>query len=561
MSRIVYTLIAIAALSACSSAPTYDTIIRGGTVVDGSGAPGVIADIAIQGDKIAAVGSLPDANAKAVVDATGLVVAPGFINMLSHSERSLIADGRSLGELKQGVTLEVFGEGSMGPLNDQMKADEVERQSDIKFDVDWTTLGQYLDWLAARGISTNVASFVGAATVRVHEIGYANRAPNAEELDRMRALVRTAMQEGAMGVSSALIYAPGTYAKTEELIELSKIASASGGMYISHMRSEGNRLVEAVDELIDIARQAKIRAEIYHLKAGGEPNWPKMEEVIRKVDAARKEGLAITADMYTYTAGSTGLDAAMPTWVQEGGYKAWAERLKDPPTRARLVKEMTTPTDEWENLMLAAGPERTLIVGTKSEALRKYIGKTLAAVAAERGKSAPETAMDLVIEDGSRVQVVYFLMSEDTIKRIVDLPWVSFGSDAASMAAEGVFLKQSTHPRAYGNFARLLGKYVRDEHATTLESAVRRLSSLPAENLRIADRGMLQAGRFADVVVFDPQKIQDHATYEQPQQYASGMVHVWVNGVHVIEDGEHTGAKPGRVVRGPGWKGKGATTN
>ena len=326
------------------------------------------------------------ATAKAVVDATGLVVAPGFINMLSHSERSLIADGRSLGELKQGVTLEVFGEGSMGPLNDQMKADEVERQSDIKFDVGWTTLGQYLDWLTARGISTNVASFVGAATVRVHEIGYANRAPNAEELERMRALVRTAMQEGAMGVSSALIYAPGTYAKTDELIELSKVASEFNGMYISHMRSEGNRLVEAVDELIDIARQAKIRAEIYHLKAGGESNWPKMEDVIRKVDAARKDGLAITADMYTYTAGSTGLDAAMPTWVQEGGYKAWAKRLQDPAIRGRLIKEMTTPTDEWENLMLAAGPERTLIVGTKSEALRKYIGKTLAAVSAERGQ-------------------------------------------------------------------------------------------------------------------------------------------------------------------------------
>src|SRR5262245_38753054 len=561
MSRIVCALIAIAALSACSSASGYDTIIRGGTIVDGSGSPGVVGDVAIQDDRIAAVGSLPNANAKTVVDATGLVVAPGFINMLSHSERSLIADGRSLGELEQGVTLEVFGEGSMGPLNDQMKADEVERQSDIKFDVGWTTLGQYLDWLTARGISTNIASFVGAATVRVHEIGYANRAPNAEELDRMRGLVRTAMQDGAMGVSSALIYAPGTYARTDELIELSKVASEFGGMYISHMRSEGNRLVEAVDEIIDIARQAKIRAEIYHLKAGGESNWPKMEDVIRKVDAARGEGLAITADMYTYTAGSTGLDAAMPTWVQEGGYKAWAERLKDPATRARLVKEMTTPTDEWENLMFAAGPERTLIVGTKSEALRKYIGKTLAAVAAERAKSAQETAMDLVIEDGSRVQVVYFLMSEDTIKRIVNLPWVSFGSDAASMAPEGVFLKQSTHPRAYGNFARLLGKYVRDEHATTLESAVQRLTSLPATNLRIADRGLPQAGRFADIVAFDAKTIQDHATYEQPHQLATGMVHVWVNGQQVIKNGEHTGAKPGRVVRGPGWKGKSATTN
>jgi len=560
MSRILGTLITIATLSACSSAPTYDTIIRGGTIDDGSGGPGAVGDVAIKGDRIAAVGTLADATAREVVDASGLVVAPGFINMLSHSERALIQDGRSMGELKQGVTLEVFGESSMGPLNDQMKADEKERQSDYKFDVAWTSLGDYLDWVQKRGISTNIASFVGAATVRVHEIGYANRAPTPEELERMRGLVRTAMQEGAMGVSSALIYAPGTYAKTDELVELSKVASASGGMYISHMRSEGNRLVEAVDELIDIARQAKIRAEIYHLKAGGEPNWPKMDDVIRKVDTARKEGLAITADMYTYTAGSTGLDAAMPTWVQEGGYKAWAERLKDPPTRARLVKEMTTPTDEWENLMLAAGPERTLIVGTKSEALRKYQGKTLAAVAAERGKSAQETAMDLVIEDGSRVQVVYFLMSDDSVKRLVNLPWVSFGSDASSMAAEGLFLKQSTHPRAYGNFARLLGKYVRDEHATTMESAIQRLTALPASNLRISDRGLLATGQFADVVAFDPQKIQDHSTYEQPHQYATGMVHVWVNGTQVIKNGEHTNAKPGRVVRGPGWQGKPAAT-
>jgi N-acyl-D-amino-acid deacylase len=562
MYRFVCVCTTLAALVSCSTGPTYDVIIRGGTIVDGSGSPGVIGDVAIQGDRIAAVGQLSNAKAPTVVDATGFVVAPGFINMLSHSERSLIADGRSLGELKQGVTLEVFGEGSMGPLNAQMKADEIERQSDIKFDVGWTTLGEYLDWLAARGIAPNVASFVGAATVRVHEIGYANRAPSPEELDRMRALVRTAMQEGAMGVSSALIYAPGTYAKTDELVELSKVASESGGMYISHMRSEGNRLLEAVDELVEIARQARIRAEIYHLKSGGESNWPKMEDVVRKVDAARKEGLAITADMYTYTAGSTGLDAAMPTWVQEGGYKAWAQRLQDPAIRRRLVKEMTTPTDEWENLMLAAGPERTLIVGTKSEALRKYIGKTLAVVAAERGKSAQETAMDLVVEDGSRVQVVYFLMSEETITRIVNLPWVSFGSDAASMAAEGVFLKQSTHPRAYGNFARLLGKYVRDEHATTLESAVQRLTSLPATNLRISDRGLLQAGRFADVVVFNAKTIADHATYEQPHQYATGMVHVWVNGTQVLKDGEATGAKPGRVVRGPGWKGgRGAATN
>jgi N-acyl-D-amino-acid deacylase len=543
-------------LAGCSRPPHYDVIIRNGTVIDGSGTPGVAADVAIQGQRIAAIGALGPATAATEVDAKGLTVAPGFINMLSHSETSLIADGRSMGELKQGVTLEVFGEGSMGPMNDKMKQEAKARQSDITFDIGWTTLGQYLDWLVARGISPNIASFVGAATVRVNELGYVDRAPTAEELDRMRAHVKTAMEEGAMGVSSALIYAPGFYAKTDELIALSAVASQYGGMYISHMRSEGNRLVEAVDELMTIAREAKIRAEIYHLKAAGESNWSKLDEVITKIDAARKEGLEITADMYTYTAGSTGLDAAMPPWVQEGGYQAWAGRLKDQAIRARVAKEMVTPTDAWENLMLAAGPKGILLVGFRNPELRGLIGKTLEDVAATRGKSAQDTAMDLVVEDGSRVQVVYFLMSEENTRRQAGLPWVSFGSDAASLATEGVFLKQSTHPRAYGNFARLLGKYVRDEKAATLEDAIRRLTSMPAANLRIVDRGLLKAGHFADVVAFDAATIADHATYEQPHQYATGMTHVWVNGTQVLKNGEHTGEKPGQVVRGPGYKGK-----
>jgi N-acyl-D-amino-acid deacylase len=540
-------------LGACTSGPSFDIVIRNGTVFDGSGSAGVTADVAIQGQKIAAMGDLKDASAPVEVDARGLVVAPGFINMLSHSETSLIADGRSMGEVKQGVTLEVFGEGSMGPMNDKMKADALERQGEIKFDIGWTTLGQYLDWLVARGISTNIASFVGAATVRVHEIGYADRAPTSEELERMRALVRTAMEEGAMGVSSALIYAPGFYAKTDELIALSKVASEFGGMYISHMRSEGNRLLEAIDELMTIARESMIRAEIYHLKAAGQSNWGKLDHVIAKVEAARKEGLEITADMYTYTAGSTGLDAAMPPWVQEGGYKAWAARLKDPAIRAKVKREMLTPTDAWENLLLASGAKGVLLVGFRNEALRKLTGKTLEEVAQMRKKSPQETAMDLVIEDGSRVQVVYSLMSEENIGRQVGLPWVAFGSDAGSLAVEGVFVKQSAHPRAYGNFARLLGRYVREQKAATMADAIRRLTSFPAANLRIPDRGSLKPGYFADIVAFDPTTIQDHATYEKPHQYSTGMMHVWVNGTQVLKSGEHTGAKPGQVVRGPGW--------
>ena len=540
--------------ASCAVAPQYDVVIRHGTVYDGTGVPGTVEDVGIRGDQIAAIGALGRARGRQEVDASGLAVAPGFIDMLNHSETALIADGRSQSGIRQGVTLAVFGESSMGPLSDQMKRDMKARQGDIKFDITWTTLGEYLDMLVARGVSTNVASFVSASTIRANEIGYDNRPPTPAELDRMRADVRRAMSEGAMGVTTALIYTPAVFARTAELVELAKVASQSGGMYISHMRSEGNRLLDAIDETLTIARQAHIRAEIYHLKAAGQSNWNKLGDAIAKVEAARREGLEITADMYTYTAGSTGLDASMPPWVQEGGYDAWAKRLQDPKVRDRLSREMTTSSDDWENLLLAAGGDGALLVGFKNEALRQYMGKTLGEVATLRGTSLQDAAMDLVVEDGSRVQVVYFLMSEDNVKRQVQLPWVSYGSDASSMAAEGVFLKTSTHPRAYGNFARLLGKYVRDERAIPLQEAIRKLTSLPADTLRIRDRGRLVAGQFADVVVFDPKTIADRATYQQPHQYSTGVRHVWVNGIQVLKDGEHTGAMPGRVVRGPGWR-------
>lgn len=553
-------LIPVALLaSGCSAAtppPHYDVVIRHGTVYDGTGAEGVVQDLAIQGHRVVARGDLAGATATQDVDATGMAVAPGFIDMLNHSETSLIADGRSQGMIRQGVTLSVFGESSMGPLSERMKQDSQARQGDIKFEITWNTLGQYLDTLAAKGVSPNIASFVSAATVRANEIGLDNRPPTADELERMRAHVRRAMDDGAMGLTTALIYIPGVFARTDELVELAKVASQSGGMYISHMRSEGNRLLEAIDETLTIARQANIRAEIYHLKASGQQNWPKLDAAIAKVEAARAAGLDITADMYNYTAGSTGLDAAMPPWVQEGGYAAWAARLKDPAVRARVRREMLASQDAWENILQAAGGEGTLLVGFKNEALRGYAGKTLAEVATLRKTSIQDTAMDLVVEDGSRVQVVYFLMSEDNVKRQIALPWVSFGSDAASMATEGVFLKTSTHPRAYGNFARLLGKYVRDEKVIPLREAIRKLTSFPAATLRIKERGQLAPGYFADVVVFDPATIADRATYEAPHQYATGVRHVWVNGVAVLKDGEHTGQTPGRVVRGPGWKGQ-----
>jgi len=548
-------LVAATGTSAALSA-TYDVLIENGRVYDGTGGPSLRADVAIQGDRIVAIGDLSDGDAATVIDAQGLYVAPGFINMLSWATQSLIADGRSQSDIRQGVTLEVMGEGrSMGPLNDEMRAALVARQGDFKFDVPWTTLAEYLEFLEHRGVSPNVASFVGATSVRVHEIGQADRPPTEVELAVMQNLVREAMKEGAMGVGSSLIYAPAFYADTDELIALMRAAAEYGGMYISHMRSEGNRLLESVDELIEIAEASGAPAEIYHLKMSGQENWGKFDAVVEKIEAARARGTRITADMYTYPAGSTGLDAAMPPWVQEGGYAAWAERLADPEIREQLLDEMTTPTDEWENLMLAAGAEGTLLVGFKNHALRKYTGMTLAEVSEARGTPPALTTMDLVIEDGSRVQVIYFLMSEENVAKIVALPWVSFGSDAQSMATEGHFLNTSTHPRAYGNFARVLGKYVRDEAVLSMEAAIHKLSGLPAENLGIRQRGTLSAGNYADVVVFDPEEIRDHATFEAPHQYATGMVHVFVNGEQVLADGEHTGALPGRVVRGPGWVG------
>jgi len=536
------------ALAGCG--PSYDTILRHGTVYDGTGAAPITADVAIKGDTVAAIGDLSKARGKVEIDVTGLAVTPGFINMLSWSTETLIEDGKSQGEIRQGVTLEIMGEGeSMGPWSDSLKAYNKANQGDIKYDIQWTTLREYLDFLQRKGIATNVGSFVGATTIRENVIGFDDRPPTAPELDSMRALVKQAMEEGAFGVGSSLIYAPAFYASTDELVELCKVAAPYGGMYISHMRSEGNRLLEAVDELIQISARAGIPAEIYHIKAAGNANWPKMDEVIQKVDSARAAGHRITADMYTYPAGATGLDASMPPWVQEGGLPEWIKRLKDPAIRAKVAREMKTPTDKWESLYLAAGsPDRILLVAFKEDSLKPLTGKTLAEVAKMRGKSPEETAMDLVVQDGSRIGTVYFLMSEDNIRKEVVLPWVSFGSDAESEAPEGVFLKSNPHPRAYGNFARVLAKYTRDEKLMPMAEAIRKLSGLPAANLGLKHRGNLKPGYFADIAVFDPAKIQDHATFDKPHQYATGMVHVFVNGSQVLKDGEHTGALPGRVV-------------
>lgn len=548
--------IAIAARAVSAEPPEYDVLIRGGTLYDGLGGAPMVADLGIRADSIQKIGDLKSARGKSEVDARGLAVAPGFINMLSWATEDLLVDGRSQSDIRQGVTLEVFGEGwSMGPLTDSMKADMKKSQGDLKFEIAWTTLAEYLEHLERRGVSTNVASFVGATTVRIHEVGYADRRPSRDELLRMCELVRDEMRAGALGVGSSLIYAPAFYADTDELIALCRAAAEFDGLYISHLRSEGNRLLESVDELLKISRESGIRAEIYHLKAAGETNWPKLERVVEKIEHARREGLKITADMYTYTAGGTGLNATMPPWVQEGGLERWIERLREPATRARVVREMKTRTDDWENLLLAAGsPQRVLLVGFKNEALKPLSGRTLAEVAAQRGKSPEETAIDLVIEDGSRVEAIYFFMSEANVRRKLALPWVSFGSDAGSLSPEGPFARLHPHPRAYGNFARLLGKYVREERIVPLAEAIRRLTSLPAENLRIERRGRLAPGYLADVVVFDPKAIIDHATFAEPRQFATGVEHVWVNGVQVLRDGEHTGATPGRFVRGPGWK-------
>lgn len=545
-------------LAACKT-DTYDVIIRQGTVYDGSGNEPFVADIGINADTIAVIGDLSRAKGKTEINARGLAVSPGFINMLSWATESLIIDGKSQADIRQGVTLEVFGEGwSMGPLNEKMKADMREamrRNPDWKYDIDWTTLGEYLESLERRGVSPNIASFVGATTIRIHEVGYAKRPPTADEMERMKNLVKQAMEEGALGVGSSLIYAPANYASTEELIELCKVAAQYGGMYITHMRSEGNAIFDAVQETIRIAREAGLPAEIYHLKMAGQDNWWKLDSVISMINQANREGIKITTDMYTYTAGATGLDASMPPWVQEGGIKEWIKRIQNPAIRKQVLAEMRKPSNTWENLLLmAGGPDRVLLLDFANDSLKRFIGKTLAEVAQIYGKSPEETALDLVIADSTRVGTAYFMMSEENVKRQIALPFMSFGSDAESGATEGVFLKSNTHPRAYGNFARLLGKYVRDEKVIPLQEAIRKLTSLPASNLKIQQRGLLKPGYYADVVIFDPEKIQDHATFEKPHQYSTGVIHVFVNGMQVLKDGEHTDARPGRVVRGPGWR-------
>ena len=535
-----------------STAP-FDVIIKGGTVYDGTGRAPRRADVAIKGDRIVAVGDLTKARARSVVDARGLAVAPGFINMLSHSETSLIADGRSMSELKQGVTTQIFGESSMGPLSDEMKRRRLAAQGDVKFDIPWTTLGEYLTWLEKRGVSQNFASFIGAATLREYVIGLEDKPPGLGQLEKMRELARREMEAGALGVTTALIYPPAFFAKTDELIELCKVAAKYKGKYTAHIRSEANQLVEAVQETIRIGREAGLPVEIYHLKASGQSNWPKMDQVIAMIEGARRQGLKITADMYMYPAGGTGLDASMPPWVFDGGPEAAYKRLQDPDTRRKIADAIRTPTNEWENLYYLAGsPDRLLLAGFKSEALKPLTGKTLGEAAKMRGKDPVETIMDLVLEDRSRVGTIYFLMNEENIKKQIARPWVSFGSDAASMAPEGAFLKSSTHPRAYGNFARLLGKYVRDEKVIPLQEAIRRLTGLPAANLGLDHRGFLKPGMFADVVVFDPATIADRATFENPHQYSVGVKHVFVNGAQVLNDGDHTGAKPGKALWGPG---------
>ena len=537
--------------------PAYDVVIRGGTIYDGSGGAPFTGDVAIHGDRIVYVGPHAPGRSAEEFPARGKAVAPGFINMLAHPEESLLIDGRALSDLRQGVTLEVLGEDSMGPLSAEMKRLGKQRQGDIKYDIDWTTLGEYLTRLERRGIAPNVASYVGAGTVRTYVLGERDLQPTPEQLIEMRTLVREAMEQGALGVTTALIYAPNDYARTPELIALAQESARCGGIYSAHMRSEGERLLEAVQETVDIARASGAPAEIYHLKQAGKRNWGKLDALIKAVAAARAAGVRITADMYVYTAGATGLDAAMPPWVQDGGLEAWIARMKDPATRARLIADMRNPSSDWENLLLAAGPAGTLLLGFKNPGLKPLTGKTLAQVAKARGVSAQDAAIDLVIEDGSRVEVAYFLMSEDNVRREVALPWVSFDSDADAPAPEGVFLRSSRHPRTYGNFARLLAHYVREEQVLTLPQAIHKLSALPAATLSLSDRGLLRQGYFADVVVFDPAKVQDHSTYQHPQQLATGVGDVWINGVRALRHEVATGAASGRAIRGRAWTGGG----
>jgi N-acyl-D-amino-acid deacylase len=542
-------LIAVSVLLiSCGGKPDFDVVLRNGLVCDGTGSPCTPGGVAISGDKIAKTGDVSSDRGRIDIDVHGQVIAPGFINLMSSHE-GLFADGRGLSDLLQGVTLEIFGEGeSMGPLTEEMRAEMVSQQADIKYEVTWHTLNEGLETLMAHGISPNIASFIGAATPRVYVLGRANRAPTAAELDRMRELTAKAMEDGALGVASALIYQPGTYAKTDELIALAEVAAKYKGIYISHIRNEGDHEMEAIDELITIARRAHIPAEIYHFKVAGAKNWNRLPEVIQKIEAAGAQGLQITADMYTYPASATGLDAAMPPWVQEGGLEAWRKRLQDPAIRKRVKQEMHS--DTYDNAFLSPGsPDGILLIGFKSDKLKLLTGKTLAEIARMRHSTPEDTAMDLVVEDDSRVETIYFEMSEDNIVKEIGLPWVSFGADEDPEGVDGVFLKFSAHPRAFGNFARVYARYVRDEKLMTVTEAVRKMTSLPASNLGIANRGQLKPGYFADIAVFDPATVQDHATFEKPRQLATGVSEVFVNGVEVVHGGVHTGAKPGRVVK------------
>lgn len=554
MSKYHSLIVLLALLYSCGEQKEYDTIIRNGLVYDGNGGEPLKADIAISGDSIAFIGDLSKAKGKNEIDAKGNAVAPGFINMLSWATETLIEDGRSQSDIRQGVTLEVMGEGeSMGPLSKTLKEQAQNSQGDIKYKIEWNTLGEYLNFLERKGISCNVASYVGATTIRAYVVGEDNRDPTPAEMDSMKLLVKQAMEEGALGVGTSLIYPPAFFAKTEELIELCKVASSFGGGYISHMRSEGNRFYEAVEELITIAQKANIKAEIYHLKAAGKDNWGKLDSVVKRIERARKEGLQISANMYTYVAGATGMTSAFPPSLQDGGFGKLRERLMDPAIRAKMKIAMNTNASDWENLYYGAnGAEHVLLLGFKQDSLKKYTGKTLAEVASLRGKSPEETAMDLIIQDSTRIGVAYFLMSEDNVKKQVAIPWMSFGSDEGSYTNEGVFLKANAHPRAYGTFARVLGKYTREDKLITVQEAVRKLSKLPATNLALKRRGELKIGHFADIVIFDPATITDHATFDKPHQYATGVIHVWVNGQQVLKDGEHTGVKAGRFVKGPG---------
>jgi N-acyl-D-amino-acid deacylase len=562
MQSAIWVLAAAAAAASAASAAappdgaTHDLVLRNGVIYDGSGNAAYQGDIAIDADRITYVGPHRALSARAQIDVNGQAIAPGFINMLAHPEDSLFADGRALSDLTQGVTLEVMGEFSMGPLNRVMTEQMVARQDDIKYPVTWTSLGQYLETLERRGISPNVASFVGAPTVRTFVLGEGDVQPTVQQLDQMRSLVHQAMEQGALGLTTMLIYAPATYAKTPELIALAQESARCGGIYTAHMRSEGDRIESALQETIEIARASGAPAEIYHLKVAGKENWGKLDGLISAVDQARASGVRISADMYTYTAGATGLDAAMPSWVQDGGLEAWIARLKDPAVRAKVIAEMRNPHPKtWENLLAAAGADGTLLLAFKNPKLKPLTGKSLAEVAKMRGVTPEDAAIDLVIEDGSRVGIAYFLMNEANIRRQVALPWVSFGSDEAGDAPEGVFLLSAAHPRAYGNFARVFAEYVRKDHSLRIEDAVRKLTSLPADNLSLPERGRLKAGAFADIVVFDPNSIQDHATYDKPHQLSTGVSFVLVNGRLALENGKPTGAATGRVVRGRAWTG------